>query len=148
MKSLNYFVLYCKGWLKPTSPNISESEFIKKLLTLDSYMDNLSDDDMMCIILSNFSLYNDSLTKANANHLDMYKLYRDLKEKSSIYKTTDLNKILLKEVIEFVRYSTIVPKAPHFSKKLYQYGVKFANAKEGQTYTTQNKIVSKFFNSI
>lgn len=117
MKSLNYFVLYCKGWLKPTFPNISEVEFIKKLLTLDSYMDNLSDDDMMCIILSNFSLYNDSLTKTNANHLDMYRLYRDLKEKSFIYQTTDLNKILLKEVIEFVRYSTIVPKAPHFSKK-------------------------------
>lgn len=147
MKSLNNFVLYCKGWYVPTNPNIRNIDFVKLILKLDDYCwCHISDNDVISIILVNFSKYNDELTINGKNHLDIYKIYRDIIYKSKLYDTDDLNEILLYIIVDFIRWSDIVPNPPKtFDKKLYKCGIKSNYMKHGTTYKEVNKKVSNFF---
>lgn len=149
MNNLNNFILYCKNWYLPVDLNISKFEFIKKILKLDGYEFIKSDEDMISIILINFSKFNEQLILEHKNYLDLYKLYCDVSRKFYFFdKKKKIQELVIDSIIEFIKYTKIDSiNPPKFSKKLYKKGIKYSHSKNGMTYKYQNEYCKKYFNS-
>lgn len=153
---LNHFVLWCKGWYRPTDLLEPTEVTLSKVMALDGYSYAKTMREILCVVLTEFESYNDWL-KANGKHYltlsgfcnDIFGLRRKMELSGKEYT---IEKLMLYSISVFFMErgkDDIVLKAPVYSRKLFKKGLAFNQTfrrnYNGMTYAEQNRYAKSVF---
>ena len=144
LKSINGFVLYCKGFYKHTDFMYKDL----KILLSDNYTIN-SEKDIFFIILNRWNQWNEKLPQEERmtvskfiEKCDWYKTIYKVSGASFSVDEFDYKLFAIMEHIRYIdtKYLDIIP--PIYKKGNMRYGLD----KQGMTYKEMNCKINKFFN--
>lgn len=137
---LNNFILWCKGWYKPTDKNIPLVEEVKKVLALDEYIFCRNMANVLHIVSTFVDELNDYYKTKDYSPFNHEKLIRSVYE--YLRYGYDYEEALLMSYRNFIAFDLmnkdVTLKAPIYSKALRKKGF-IHDYKHGMTYKEANK---------
>lgn len=153
---LNHFVLWCKGWYRPTNDKATLEETLKIVFELDGYPLASTMKSFLAIALTEFEPYYYWLREYNKKYCTIqmlcqnainYEKYNEIHGYSVTF-----SECMFYAIADFFRYidnKDIRLKKPIYSRELRTKGLCFRQSfrkdYHGMTYAEQNRIASKSF---
>lgn len=153
---LNHFVLWCKGWYRPTNEKATLEETLSIVLELDGHSFAKNIKDILNIVLTEFEPYYKWLREHNGKYCTIQMLCQNA---MNFEANNEINgysvsfaECMFYAIADFFRYidsGEIVLKKPIYNRELRTKGLCFRQAfrkdYHGMTYAEQNRIASKMF---
>lgn len=153
---LNHFVLWCKGWYRPTNDKATLEETLRIVFALDGYPFAKKMGDFLNIILTEFEPYYKWVREHNNGIcFNMQMLCKNAIDYETYNEThghsVSFAECMFYAIAGFFRYrgKDIRLEKPIYSRELRTKGLCFRQAYRGNyhgmTYAEQNRIASKAF---
>lgn len=143
---LNYFILWCKGWYKPTDKNIPLVEEVKKVLALDEYICCRNMPNVLHIVSTFVDELNEYYKTIGESPFNHEKLIRSIYE--NMRYGFNYEEALLMSYRSFIAFELmnkdVTLKTPIYSKALRKKGF-IHDYKHGMTYKEANRYAKNFF---
>lgn len=153
---LNHFVLWCKGWYRPTNDKATLEETLKIVFELDGYKNAKTMEDFVTIAINKFEPYNKWLYENGRNCCNIssfcframdYERYNNMN--GYYVSVCDSMFYSLVDFLRSVDNKDIKLKKPIYNRELRTKGLCFRQSfikdYQGMTYAEQNRIASKMF---
>ena len=141
---LNNFILWCKGWYKPTDKNMPLVEEVKKILVLDDYIFCRNMVDVLHIVSMFIDEVNEYYKSKGYSPFSHEKLINNVYENMRWGFTFEES--LLMSYRSFIAFDMankdVTLKAPIYNKKLRKHGF-IHDYKHGMTYKEANKFAEQ-----